>query len=114
MKRPLLAAALVFGSSSAFAADIPPMPAKAPVVVEQPYDLMIELGAGVQVRPDYPGSKNYEAWPTGFVTLHYLQLPGYGVVKDGSAELRGWSFGPSFNLAVEAQDLGLSGIVWTE
>jgi outer membrane protein len=98
MKRPLLAAALAFGSSSAFAADIPPMPAKAPVVVQQPYDLMIELGAGVQVRPDYPGSKNYEAWPTGFVTLHYLQLPGYGVVKDGRADLRGWSFGPSFNL----------------
>jgi outer membrane protein len=97
MKRPLLAAALAFGSSSAFAADIPPMPAKAPVVVEQPYDLIIELGAGAQVRPDYPGAKNYEVWPTGFVTLHYLQLPGFGVVHNARTAVQGWSFGPSFN-----------------
>lgn len=97
MKRPLLATALAFGSSAAFAADIPPAPARAPVVVEQPYDLIIELGGGVQVRPDYPGSKNYEAWPTGFVTLHYLELPGFGVVKNARTVEQGWSFGPSFN-----------------
>lgn len=97
MKRPFLAAALVLASSTAFAADIPPAPAKAPVVVEQSYDLIIELGAGAQVRPDYPGAKNYEVWPTGFVNLHYLQLPGFGVVKDGRRDLQGWSFGPSFN-----------------
>jgi outer membrane protein len=84
----------------ALAADIPPAPpAPAPVFVEpaRPYDLIIELGAGAQVRPDYPGSKNYEVWPTGFVTLHYLQLPGFGVVKNARTNEQGWSFGPSFN-----------------
>ncbi|MFN3351044.1 MipA/OmpV family protein [Pseudorhodoplanes sp.] len=98
MQRSLLAAAaLALSSSAVLAADIPSMPAKAPVVVEQPYDLILELGAGVQVRPDYPGAKNYEAWPTGFFTLHYLQLPGYGVVHNSRANIQGWSFGPSFN-----------------
>lgn len=98
MKRTLPAIALVCASSTAFAADIPPAPARAPVVVQQPYDLIIELGAGVQVRPDYPGAKNYEVWPTGFVTLHYLDLPGFGVVKNARTVEQGWSFGPSFNL----------------
>ena len=96
MHRPLLAAALALGSSSAFAADIPPATVKAPVAVQNPYDLVIELGAGAEVRPDYPGAKNYEVWPTGFVDLHFLRLPGFGVVKNGRYE-QGWSFGPSFN-----------------
>ena len=96
-----LSAALTIAGSAAFAADIPPAPARAPVVVEQPYDIIIELGAGAEVRPDYPGAKSYEVWPTGFVTLHHLQLPGFGVVKNGRASDQGWSFGPSFNLQSE-------------
>jgi outer membrane protein len=94
---PLASAALTLAASAATAADIPPRPAPMPVVVERPHDLVIELGAGAQVRPDYPGSKNYEVWPTGFVTLHYLQLPGFGVVKNARTNDQGWSFGPSFN-----------------
>jgi outer membrane protein len=92
-----LAALSALVASSALAADIPPRPAPAPVMVERPHDLVIELGAGAQVRPQYPGSKDYEIWPTGFVTLHYLQLPGFGVVKNARANDQGWSFGPSFN-----------------
>lgn len=98
MKRILSAVALASASSAALAADIPPAPVKAPVAVQQPYDLIIELGAGAQVRPDYPGAKNYEVWPTGFVTLHYLELPGFGVLKNARTVEQGWSFGPSFNL----------------
>ena len=30
-------------------------------------------------------------------TLHYLQLPGFGVVKNARTNDQGWSFGPSFN-----------------
>ena len=97
MKRALLAATLVSLGSSAFAADIPPMQAKAPVVAEPAHDLVIELGAGAELRPAYPGSKDYEVWPTGFVTLHYLRLPGFGVVKNARVDDQGWSFGPSFN-----------------
>jgi outer membrane protein len=97
MKRPLLAAALALGTTSTFAADIPPMPAKAPVAVQRPYDLIIELGAGAEVRPAYPGSKDYEVWPTGFFDLHYLYLPGFGEVHSKRANIYGWSFGPSFN-----------------
>jgi len=90
---------LVFSlvSTAAFAADIPPRPAPAPVVVQQPYDIIIELGAGAQVRPEYPGSKDYQFWPTGFATLHYLQIPGFGVVKNPRTSDQGWSFGPSFD-----------------
>ena len=97
MERYLLVVAFALGSSSAFAADIPPAPTRAPVVVEQPYDLIIELGAGAQIRPDYPGARNYEVWPTGFVDLHYLRLPGFGVVQNARTNIHGWSFGPSFN-----------------
>ena len=95
-----LVALSVLVCGPALAADIPPVPpAPAPVFVEaaRPYDLIIELGGGVQVRPDYPGAKTYEVWPTGFVDLHYLQLPGFGVVKNARTNDQGWSFGPSFN-----------------
>src|SRR5262245_59173894 len=92
------AAAFALAGSAAWAADIPPAPTyKAPVAVKQPNDIILELGPGVQVKPEYPGSKDYQALPTGFFTLHYLQLPGFGVVKDGRTRDQGWSFGPSFN-----------------
>lgn len=98
MSRPALAAAiLALAGSAALAADIPPRPAPVPVVVQQPYDIIIELGAGGQVRNKYPGSKDYEFWPTGFVDLHYLKLPGFGVVKNPRTSDQGWSFGPSFD-----------------
>ena len=94
-----LAVGIMLAGPGALAADIPPAPpARAPVVVQQPYDLIIELGGGAQVRPDYPGSKNYEFWPAGFITLHYLQVPGFGVVKNARTNDQGWSFGPSFNI----------------
>ena len=67
-----LVALSVLVCGPALAADIPPVPpAPAPVFVEaaRPYDLIIELGGGVQVRPDYPGAKTYEVWPTGFVVF---------------------------------------------
>lgn len=83
-------------AGGAFAGDIPAQPpvpaAAAPVRL---YDIVMEVGAGGQVRPAYEGAKDYEFGPAGFVTLHQLWLPGYGTVKDGRPK-EGWSLGPSF------------------
>lgn len=84
-------------SSAALAADVPaPQPAvPAAAASVRAYDIVMEVGAGGQVRPAYEGAKAYEFGPTGFVTLHQLWLPWFGSVKDGRPK-EGWSFGPSF------------------
>jgi outer membrane protein len=59
------------------------------------YDIVAELGAGGAMRPAYDGASDYKFGPTGFFTLHYLWLPGFGTVKkERSGE--GLSVGPSF------------------
>jgi len=45
--------------------------------------------------PAYEGAKGYEFNPTGFLTLHYLWLPGFGNVKSDRTS-DGFSIGPSF------------------
>lgn len=91
---------LVFGS--ALAADLPPAPdnpAKPQPIASavRPYDIILEVGGGVAWRPAYEGAKSNEFSPTGIATLHYLRLPGIGVVKEeGVKDYEGFSFGPSF------------------
>jgi outer membrane protein len=95
-----LFALLALASDIADAADVAPPPptAQKPALVEapsRPYDVVLEIGAGGGMRPAYEGAKDYEFNPTGFLTLHYLWLPGLGEVKSGRPT-EGFSFGPSF------------------
>lgn len=82
---------------AALAADVlvPQPPVPAAVAPVRTYDIVLEVGAGGQVRPAYEGAKAYEFAPTGFVTVHQLWLPWFGTVRDGRPK-DGWSFGPSF------------------
>jgi outer membrane protein len=80
----------------ALAADIPPRPAPAlPASEARQYDIVMEIGAGGAMKPAYEGSKDFEFNPTGLVTVHYLWLPGFGVLKNGRMNKEGFSFGPS-------------------
>jgi outer membrane protein len=91
-------AVVVLLADCAFAADIPPAPPPAQPIAVAPartYDLILELGAGAQVRPAYEGAKDYQIDPTGFATLHYLWLPGLGELKSGR-KAEGFFIGPSF------------------
>lgn len=92
----LIAATLL--ADQAVAADIPsapPAPQPVAVAPARPYDLILEIGAGAQVRPAYEGAKDYQFDPTGFATLHYLWLPGFGELKSGR-KAEGFFVGPSF------------------
>jgi MipA family protein len=91
-----LIALSVLAAGPALAADIPPRPAPQQYAIAPTptHDIVLEIGAGAQVRPTYEGSKDFEVWPTGFFELHYLRIPGYGEVKKSRIE-QGWSFGPS-------------------
>ncbi len=92
----LAVAAVLLTAGPALAADIPPAPAQPVAVVPaRPYDIILELGAGAQMRPAYEGAKDYQFDPTGFATLHYLWLPGFGELKSGR-KAEGFFIGPSF------------------
>jgi len=89
-------AAVLLSACPALAADIPPAPAQpVAVVAARPYDIILEVGAGAQVRPAYEGARDYQFDPTGFATLHYLWLPGFGELKSGR-KAEGFFIGPSF------------------
>ena len=94
----LMALALsVFPSGALLAADAsaPQQLLTASAAPARPYDVVVEIGAGGAARPAYEGAKGYEFNPTGFFTLHYLWLPGFGAVKKERAD-EGFSIGPSF------------------
>ncbi len=87
----------------AIAADVSSHSAPSAVPQVRPYDIVLEIGGGARVRPAYEGSKDYEVGPTGFATVHYLWLPGFGVLKNGRANNEGFSFGPSFRYVSERE-----------
>jgi MipA family protein len=68
------------------------------------HDLVIEIGAGGAMRPAYEGARGYEFDPTGFFSLHYLWVPGFGIVKN-EQRAEGFSVGPSFRY-VRKRDSG--------
>ena len=89
-------AAVTLSSTAALASDIPAASSPAPYTVpNRSHDIELEIGGGAVVQPAYEGAREYEISPTGIFTLHYLWLPGLGVVKDGVTK-EGFSFGPSF------------------
>jgi outer membrane protein len=86
---------LVWSAYGAHAADVPAVLPQQQHDNARPHDVVLELGAGAAMRPAYEGSKDFDFSPTGFVTLHYLWLPGFGEVKSGR-RLEGFAFGPAF------------------
>jgi outer membrane protein len=96
----------VVSCGAVLAANIPPRPAmpSAPQGQRspyQPYDIVLEIGGGGGMKPAYEGSKDYAFSPMVVVALHYLRLPSFGVVKDGSVKTEGLSIGPSFRYLSE-------------
>jgi outer membrane protein len=93
-----MAATAALIANGASAADIPSAPPPSqPIAVApaRPYDIILEIGAGAQARPAYEGAKDYQFDPTGFATLHYLWMPGFGELKSGR-KAEGFFIGPSF------------------
>jgi outer membrane protein len=95
-------AILAFSAGAVLAADVSaPGPREYDAAPRQ-YDVMLEVGAGASMRPAYEGAKDYQVLPTGFFTLHYLWLPGFGEVENGRPK-EGFSFGPSFRYVSKRQ-----------
>lgn len=99
-----LAAALLV-PAGAFAADVPfddvPQDIEAPEAVEA-RDIIIDLGLGVALQPEFPTARDYEAVPFPLVRLRFLRLPFFGEVMTG--EERAFSIYPSFNIVGERNE----------
>ncbi|KAB0678069.1 MipA/OmpV family protein [Aureimonas leprariae] len=59
-------------------------------------DVVIELGAGGGVVPQYEGSKDYRFSPFPIVNLDYLSVPGLFSFGSIDPQRGGFSIGPSF------------------
>ena len=99
----LATTALVSVSAAALAADpeeYDPAIPEAPVVeapsVASGVDLIIELGIGGDVSPEYGGSDKYSISPSPIVGFGYLRIPGLLDIGDTGPEEGGLSIGPAF------------------
>lgn len=84
-------AALSLTVTSAFAQDEMPMPQK---------QYVLDLGAGVLVKPRYDGSDSYLFSPMPIIAVGRFYVPGLGQVADGQKQT-GVFFYPSFNFVGE-------------
>lgn len=71
-------------------------PAEAPVV-ESGTDLIIELGVGGRLQPEYEGASDYEVSPFPIISLGYLNIPGVLELGSTSPQGGGLHIGPSFD-----------------
>jgi len=62
-----------------------------------PRQYVLDIGAGVQYKPKYPGSDDYILVPLPLVAVQRLFIPGFGQVVDGEEELRAFYMFPSFD-----------------
>ncbi|WP_245576851.1 MipA/OmpV family protein [Kaistia adipata] len=84
--------------------------ADAPAKRSDGVDLVIELGAGGQVQPRYPGASDLLFSPYPIVSMSYLRLPG--LFELGGGPKTAFSIGPSFRVIGErdpADEPGLAG-----
>ena len=91
----LIALSASVASGAALAADIPPRTAPAYVAPANPYDIILEIGAGAQVAPAYEGASINQVQPFPIVSLHYLAIPGFAPITNSRFD-QGFSFSPSF------------------
>ena len=66
-------------------------------VSESPYQYVLDLGAGVQYQPKYPGSNDYILFPLPIIAVQRFFLPGFGQVVEGEEKLRAFYVFPSFD-----------------
>ncbi|WP_152047704.1 MipA/OmpV family protein [Aureimonas psammosilenae] len=59
-------------------------------------DLVIELGVGGRMMPEYAGAKDYQFSPYPIVSVDYLSLPGLFTFGSIDPQRGGFSIGPSF------------------
>ncbi|GGD96664.1 hypothetical protein GCM10011390_14320 [Aureimonas endophytica] len=59
-------------------------------------DIVIELGLGGKLVPEYEGAKDYEVVPYPIVSLDYLSIPGLITFGSIDPQRGGFSIGPSF------------------
>lgn len=64
-------------------------------------DLRFTAGAGVSVSPEYFGSSDYSAGPTGSFRLGYAQIGPFSFGRLDGAETRGLSYGAAFRFVPE-------------
>lgn len=62
---------------------------------------VVDLGVGVSVQPEYPGSDDYLAYPVPIVSFGRFYVPGLGQIQDGEEVRRGFFFFPSFDFVGE-------------
>ncbi|WP_287322039.1 MipA/OmpV family protein [Mesorhizobium sp.] len=76
-------------------------------------DVVIELGLGGIIQPEYEGSKDYEIWPWPVIGFGYLAIPGLFAIGSPEAQAGGFAIGPSFNYTSDrdvSDDPDLSGL----
>jgi MipA family protein len=61
------------------------------------HQYVLDIGAGIQYQPKYPGSNDYILVPFPLVAVQRFFLPGFGQVVDGEENLRALSVFPSFD-----------------
>lgn len=80
-------------------------------------DIVLELGAGGKVAPEFPGADSYTLSPIPIVKLRFLVLPVFGTVADMKKSV-GIGFYPAFNFEGErnsndhAELSGLKKVNW--
>ncbi|WP_274628133.1 MipA/OmpV family protein [Arvimicrobium flavum] len=88
-----LAAATVLLATRAWSADDLRVDQAPPTDV----DVVIELGLGGIIRPEYEGSEDYEVFPWPLIGFGYLVIPGLFAIGSPEAQAGGFAVGPSFN-----------------
>jgi outer membrane protein len=98
--RALLAALFVLAIST------PPAGAQEPtdewIFGENGEDLVLEVGGGLRVLPEYESADTYKVRPWPVIELHYIRVPVIGGIGGGPET--GFSFSPSFRVIEERDD----------
>jgi outer membrane scaffolding protein for murein synthesis (MipA/OmpV family) len=79
-----------------------------------PYQYVVDIGAGIQYKPKYPGSEDYILVPLPLLAVQRLFIPGFGQVVDGEEELRAFYMFPSFDFNGKREASDASDLTGTE
>ena len=83
-------------------------------VSESQYQYVLDLGAGVQYQPKYPGSNDYILFPLPIIAVQRFFLPGFGQVVGGEEKLRAFYMYPSFDFNGERKASDSNELAGTE
>ena len=83
-------------------------------VSESPNQYVLDLGAGVQYQPKYPGSNDYILFPLPIIAVQRFFLPGFGQVVEGEEKLRAFYMYPSFDFNGERKASDSNELAGTE